>query len=213
MLDLYSAVLEALRGRFAEARAQAEGARESLAELGKRMLASQRLFAGQIELLAGDAAAAEAHFRDGYETLKASGELANLAGLSVHLAAALHAQGRDDEADELVAEAAQLGSPDDTEVQVLWRVIRSRIRAAGGSVREAEVLAGEAISIAERTDAPGIRADAQLALAGALREQGRDADARAATARALALYEAKGNLVGARETRDELAAPGPVSAR
>ncbi len=214
MVELFAAQLEAQRGRFPEARAQAERARRSLEELGKPILvASYRLFAGQIELLAGDPAAAEPHLRAGYEKLKELGEQGNLAGLAVHLAAGLHAQGRDDEADAFLSEAASVGNPDDTEVQVLWRATRARIRAAAGSFTEAESLAREAASITERTDAPNLRADAQLALGRVFHEQGRDEDAKAAFGRALELYEAKGNLIGAETVRTVAEAPGPVSAR
>src|SRR6266511_3088048 len=61
LLDIYAAYLEALDGRFEDARARAAAAAPVLEELGKQMLlaSAQRLFAGQIELLAGDPAAAE----------------------------------------------------------------------------------------------------------------------------------------------------------
>jgi class 3 adenylate cyclase len=207
LLDIYAAYLEALDGRFEDARARAAAAAPVLEELGKQMLlaSAQRLFAGQIELLAGDPAAAEGYFRDGYGMLEALGERGNLAGLAVFLAAAVQAQGRDREADELAAVAGRDGNPDDAEVQILWRLTRARIRAAAGLVAEAETVAREAVAIAERTDAPTIRGDALLTLATVLRRAGAGGDVREAAGRALSLYEAKGNRVGTREARELLA--------
>jgi hypothetical protein len=165
---------------------------------------AHRVHAGQIELLAGDAAAAEAYFRDGYRMLAAFGEHGNLAGLAVYLAEALHRLGRDEEADALVDEAARGGNPDDAELQTLWRLSRARIRAAAGDVTEAERLAREAVEIADRTDAPSMRADAHLTLAGVLAAARTDRDAREALQAALELYQAKGNTIGMREALERL---------
>jgi class 3 adenylate cyclase/tetratricopeptide (TPR) repeat protein len=202
MTQLYQAYLEALDGRFDQARARAAAARPVLEGLGKRiLLASQRLFAGQIELLAGDPAAAEEHLRDGYETLEALGELGNFAGLSVFLAAALHAQGRNEEAEAVLAQATRLGNPDDAEVQILTHVIRARLLAAAGAPEVAEQLAHEAVALAARTDASSMRADALLTLAVVLRRSGENGDADASAREALTVYEAKGNRIGAEEAR------------
>ena len=207
MLAAHTAYLEALDGRFEEARSRVAEAGSVLEELGKRMLvaSAQRLHAGQIELLAGDIAAAESYFRDGYRTLEALGEQGNLAGLAVYLAAALHGLGRDEEADVLAAKAARRGNPDDAEVQILWRLTRSRIRSAAGAAAEAERLAREAVAIADRTDATSIRGDALVTLADILARAGAEKDAREVARRACSLYEAKGNRIGAREARAFLA--------
>jgi class 3 adenylate cyclase/tetratricopeptide (TPR) repeat protein len=207
ILDAHTAYLEALDGRFDEARSRVAEAGSVLEELGKRMLvaSAQRLHAGQIELLAGDLAAAEAYFRDGYRRLEALGEQGNLAGLTVYLAGALHRLGREEEADVLAGEAARRGNPDDAEVQILWRLTRARVRAATGAVAEAKRLAREAVAIADRTDATSIRADALVTLADILGRAGAEEDARAAARRARSLYEAKGNRIGAREARGLLA--------
>jgi class 3 adenylate cyclase/tetratricopeptide (TPR) repeat protein len=198
LIDCFAAYLEALAGRFDAARARLARARGSFVELGKQLLLfSQCLFAGQVELLAGEPVAAEAHLREGYELLESLGERGNLAGAAAHLALALQAQGRNDAAEPYAEEAARLGSPDDAELQVVWRIAQSRIRAANGSAAEAVALAEEAVGIAERTDAPNLRADANLALAHALAAEGREYDARRAAQTALSFYEAKGNVVGA----------------
>jgi len=72
------------------------------------------------------------------------------------------------------------------------------------------MLADEAVAIAMTTDHPNLPADARMDLAAVLRAGG---DAEAATgelAAAVALYEAKGNLVRAREARAEMARPVSV---
>ncbi|MGE5272819.1 MAG: ATP-binding protein [Verrucomicrobiota bacterium] len=206
MLDAHTSYIEAIGGRLEEARSRIAAAGSVLEEVGGQMLvaSAHRLHAGQIELLAGDAAAAEAYFRDGYRMLETFGEHGNLAGLAVYLAAALHRLGRDEEADAMVAEAARGGNPDDAELQILWRLSSARIRAAGGAGSEAEQLAREAIAIADRTDATSMRADARLALADVLACDGWNGEAREAAQAALELYEAKGNSVGAREARERL---------
>ena len=206
MLDAHTAYLEAIGGRLEEARSRIAAAGSVLEEVGGQMLvaSAHRVHAGQIELLAGDAATAEAYFRDGYRMLETFGEHGNLAGLAVYLAEALHRLGRDEEAEALVAEAARGGNPDDAELQILWRLSRARIRATAGEAAEAEQLAREAVAIADRTDAPSIRADALLTLAEVLADARVDGDARVAAHAALELYEAKGNSVGAREARDRL---------
>jgi class 3 adenylate cyclase len=203
MLDAHIAYLEALDGRFEEARSRVAEAGSVLEELGKWILvaSAQRLHAGQIEVLAGDIAAAEAYFRDGYRRLEALGEQGNLAGLAVYLAAALHRLGRDEEAEALTDEAARRGNPDDAEVQILWRLTRARIRAAAGDSTEAERLAREAVAIGDGTDATSIRADALLTLAEILARAGAEADAGEAARRAYSLYDTKGNRSGAREAR------------
>jgi class 3 adenylate cyclase/tetratricopeptide (TPR) repeat protein len=208
MIDVYAGCLEAQLGHFAEARARHARARESFTELGRQLfLGPQSVWAGQVELLAGDATAAEARLRDAYRHAEAAGDQLNLPTAAALLALALNAQGRNDEAEALAEEASRLGNPDEAEVQVLWRIARSRICAAGGAGAEAESLAADAVSIAEETDAVNLRADAQLTLALALSVEDRVEDARAAAHEALACYEAKGNVVGAREVTELLAAP------
>ena len=74
-------------------------------------------------------------------------------------------------------------------------------------MEDAVALAREAVAIAERTDASTMRGDALLELGRALKAAGSDGDALEAGRTALALYEAKGNRVGAAAARAFLAAP------
>jgi tetratricopeptide (TPR) repeat protein len=170
------------------------------------LLGSQRRYAGRIELLAGDAAAAEDLLRDGFRTLREFGERGNAASVAADLARTLHALGRPGEAESMATEALDLGSPDDVEVQVFSRLARAGAKGATGAVEEAIAIAREAVDIAERTDASAMRGDALLELGRLLRVAGSDADADVAARRALELYEAKGSRVGTAVAREFLAA-------
>jgi class 3 adenylate cyclase len=206
ILDLYEAGLEALDGRFDAARARAAAARGPMEEFGRRLLlGAQRRYAGVIELLAGDAVAAEALLRDGLRTHREFGERGNAASVAADLARALHALGREGEADAMALEACELGNPDDVEVQVLARIARAGAKAATGAAEDAVAIAREAVDLAERTDASTLRGDALLELARALGAAG-GSEAEEAARRALELFEAKGNRVGAAAARAFLAA-------
>ena len=209
LLLLYEAHLEALDGRFEEARAMAEASRRPMEEFGRRiLLGSQRRYSGQIELLAGEEAAAEALLRDGYQTLREFGERGNAASVAAFLARALQALGRGDEAEAMALEAVDLGSPEDVEMQVYARLARAAARLAADAVEDAVAIASQAVDIAERTDASTMRGDALLELGRALRGTGVEEDADDAVRRALELYDAKGNRVGAATAREFLASPG-----
>jgi hypothetical protein len=107
----------------------------------------------------------------------------------------------------MAAAASDLGSPDDIEVQVFSRLVHAGARGAAGAVDEAVAISREAVDIAERTDASTMRGDALLELGRVLRGAGSDGDADDAARRALELYEAKGNRVGAAAAREFLASP------
>ena len=193
------AYLDGHAGRFEMARARYENTGPVLEELGDRLaLTVQRWLAGRVELLAGAPAAAEAHFRDGLALLKTLGDRGgNLAPLLVFLGDSLRAQGKDAEAEEALEAATRLANTADVEVQVVGRSTVARIRARAGRVTEAEALAREAVTIAERTDAPIVRADALCSLAVVLRDAGALAESEDAAERARALYDAKGSVAGA----------------
>ena len=90
------AVLETLRGRAEAARRMIASSRRMVEELGitQRVLEAD-LFAGLIELLEGDAAAAERCLRVAYDGLRAQGLGIDAAQAAALLGRALLAQGRD----------------------------------------------------------------------------------------------------------------------
>ncbi len=191
--------LEALRGRFAEARAHVARAETIHAELGQIPFAHATGGAvrGEIELLAGDAAAAERAFRESYDALATVGDRAYLATRAVQLAEAVHLLGRTEEALCLSRIAEEAAAEDDVPTQFLWRSIQARLFAGSEEPARAKTLADEAVRRAESTDALWQQAKVVLGLAEVLWKIGRPVDAAAAAARSLALYEQKASTVGA----------------
>ncbi|HYN19013.1 MAG TPA: AAA family ATPase, partial [Actinomycetes bacterium] len=94
--------LHAMQGRFELARELGEAAAAIAGKLGpSRFAALCSQFLGQVELLAGDPAAAERWLRWGSGILERMGERGLRSELTANLARALAAQGRDDEAIEV----------------------------------------------------------------------------------------------------------------
>jgi hypothetical protein len=118
------------------------------------------------------------------------------------LARVLCEAGRDEEADELCARSEAAAAEDDLTAQVLWRGVRARLLARCGRDREATVLAGEAVRIAERTDFITVHADAVLDLAVVLDRSRPAGRASAAYEAAADLYMRKGDVVSAARARD-----------
>jgi tetratricopeptide (TPR) repeat protein len=133
------------------------------------------------------------------------GERAFLSTTAAFLARAIYAQGRDDEAEHFAEQSAELAATGDLATHVLWRGVRARILAKRGSVEEAEALARDAVTLAEKSDFLDIRADSLVDLGLVLRESRRYEQARAAVSEALRLYVLKGNSVSARTARSSLA--------
>jgi DNA-binding SARP family transcriptional activator len=191
--------LNALRGRFDEARGALARASAILSEFGFAVTAaSLRETHGLVELLAGDAAAAEEVLRDGLEVLQRLGVTSTASNLSALLARALHAQGRHSEALAYVDLEARPPARDDLYSQVQWRSARARVLPVLGEFDEAERLAREAVTRLEETDVLAVRADVLLDLAAVLALAGRDGEARPFVTVARSLYERKGHLVGVR---------------
>jgi class 3 adenylate cyclase/tetratricopeptide (TPR) repeat protein len=190
------AVLLAMRGEFGEARAQWGAAQALWNELGMlHRRAIRAIDASTIELLAGDAEAAERELRAGYRMLEEIAEVHVRPTVAAYLAAVLAQEGRSADAEEFTQFAESHAWEDDIVTQVMWRVARAQVRAPAGEAAEAELLAREAVDLAAATDFLDLQATAQLALARVLREAGSPAAADAA-ARAQAVYELKGNVVG-----------------
>jgi class 3 adenylate cyclase/tetratricopeptide (TPR) repeat protein len=193
------AVLLAMRGEFADARAQWARAQALWDELGMtHHRAIRAIDASAIELLAGDAGAAERELRTGYRMLEEIGDVHVRPTIAAYLAAALAQEGRSADARELAHFAESHAWEDDIVTQVMWRVARAQVRPPAGETAEAEQLAREAVEMATPTDFLDLQATALLALARVLGEAGSPESAKVA-GRAQAVYERKGNIVGARQ--------------
>jgi class 3 adenylate cyclase/tetratricopeptide (TPR) repeat protein len=167
------------------------------------------LVAGHIELLAGDAAAAERVLRRVCEYQEKVGELGFLASSGPQLADAVYAQGRYEEALRITEQwpLDRLTVPEDADANVNWRRVRAKALAQTGKLDEAEHLAREAVAIASATDVLDLRADAFADLGEVLRLAGRLQESRTAVEEAIALYDEKGNIFGAGRLRALLAEP------
>jgi class 3 adenylate cyclase/tetratricopeptide (TPR) repeat protein len=202
--------LQAMRGRFAEARELAARSTAVYEELGLRFsLAAWSLRPGSIELLADDPAAAERILRSGFETLSSMGEKVNLSLVAASLAKAIYLQGRYEEAERLTVLSEEATSPEDIWSQVAWRSARATILASRGESAESTRLAREAVELIEGTDALNMRASSLIGLARALGAAGRSDEAAKSAAEAVQLYEAKGNVVSAGKAR-ALLRPGAL---
>jgi predicted ATPase/class 3 adenylate cyclase len=206
------AALEAMLGRFDEARALLARATGTLAEYSVTLSAGSHPQA-LVAMLADDHEEAERCLRVDYENLASMGEKAYLSTTAALLARAVEAQGRDEEAYELTEVAEQAGAADDFSTQVGWRGVRARLIAKGGATAEAERLAREAVALAEQTDRLNHHAGALADLAAVLRSSAEVDGELEALEAALELYERKCNLVAAAKLRprvDELKQSTPL---
>lgn len=197
------AVLEALRGRAEAARRMIAASRKLVEELGitQRLLEAE-VATGLIELLEGDAVAAERALHPAYDGLRRQGLGIDAAQAAALLGRAILAQDRAAEAEALSHESELLAG-DDLKAAIAWRGVRAEALARRGEHGEAIALARAAVGIAAATDALLDHADARLALAAALRAAGKGAEADAEEARAIGLWEAKGAVLLAGRARGD----------
>jgi class 3 adenylate cyclase len=210
----HQAVLEALRGRFDAGRSLLATARTTVEDLGlRRDLMEVELFAGIIELLAGEPVAAEAPLRAAHEGLEQMGAGADAALAAAHLARALLAQGQLEDA-AAAALASEHAAGQGLKTGIAWRSVKAEVLAATGEPG-AVTLAEEAVALAGNTDLVLDHADAWAALATVRRATGDEVGATEALGRAEQLYAAKGSTVHRREVTasTEIAASAAVVER
>jgi tetratricopeptide (TPR) repeat protein len=197
----------AMLGRFDDARAILAQARAELADRGGGIwlgaLTGQTSL--EVELLAGDPAAAAAFGDAGCRILEELGERSMLSTLAGLRAQALFALGRLEEADASAGQGAALGASDDAYTQMLWRQVRAKVLASRAELAEAERLAREAVAIGDETSMLEAQASAHADLAEVLVAAGADVDAAVELEQALMRHERKGNLVMAERTRSRVA--------
>ena len=209
------AKLEAMRGRFAEARDLIAQAKAMLEEVALTVWIAGPLaqMTAWVELLAGEPAAAERELRWGVDTLREIGEFAWLPTVAGILAEAVSVQGRDEEAEEIVTMGEETAGSDDAYSQGLLRSVRAKSLARRGQVEEAERLAREAVAVAEPTDFLFLQSFARTSLGEVLQLAGRDEEAGAVLAEAVDLAEQKGYVVGAGRARAFLEAVARAGGR
>jgi class 3 adenylate cyclase len=197
-------VLEALRGRTEAARRMLASSRRMVEELGitQRLLEAD-VFTGLVDLLEGDAAAAERTLRAAYDGLREHGLGIDAAQASALLGRALLALGRAEEAEALSHQSEALAG-DDLKAAIAWRGVRAEALARRGEHASAVDFARTAVDLAAATDALLDHADARCALAAALRAAGRSAEAAAEEQRAIELWDAKGATLLAERARQDM---------
>jgi tetratricopeptide (TPR) repeat protein len=196
-------------GRFEEGRELVARSKSLFEELGATYNLAEACWAGSLlEMLAGDAQAAERELRQALRIHEEAGARRYSAFVRAQLAHVLHRQGRDDEALELLETARGEAASGNIRFEALWRTVRARILASRGDADEAPRLAREAVAIVAATDNINLQADTLVDLAEVLRSTGDEPGAAAALEHAAALYEEKGNLLCARRARDSLASVG-----
>jgi tetratricopeptide (TPR) repeat protein len=187
--------LEAMRGRFAEARALYQASRATLDDLGWRFDAAltSAIASGPVELIAGDPVAAERELRQDHDALAAMGERNYISTTKAFLAEALYRQQRDEEALAMTQESEAIAADDDVATQYLWRSVRAKILARAGDHAAAEQLSRAAIDIIEGTQDPDSQGYAWIDYAQVLEMAGRTDAAVEAARTAQARFRAKGN--------------------
>jgi tetratricopeptide (TPR) repeat protein len=194
--------LLAMLGRFDEARRQLEESKTVPdALLSPILRAANQAALGELALLAGDHAQAEAAFQSSGEICEhhriGGGMRAISAGL---LAEALYAQGRYDQAFEWTFKSEQ-NAHGGLNVHIAWRRTRAKLLARRGESGKGETLARELVADLSPTDWLNWRGDALLDLGEVLRLAGRSVEARKIVEEARSLYERKGNVVSAERAR------------
>ncbi len=191
LLALLASLL-AMHGSFDRAREHAGQSRAMLEELGLDVeLASVAIEAWRVEMLAGEAAAAEHELRRAYDLLTGMGEKYLLSTVSGLLGQTVYDLGRIDEAEDLGRQSRELSAEDDVSNQALWRCLLAKVLARQGKLDDAEAYVREALQILEPTDHVLLKYGALLDSAEVLRIAGRDAETQLIEARGLA--RAKGS--------------------
>jgi class 3 adenylate cyclase/tetratricopeptide (TPR) repeat protein len=197
----------AMLGRFDEARAILADSRTVLAERGGGIPLGTTFGndSVEVEMLAGDPAAAAEFGAEGCRLLDDLGEKSYLSTLAGKLAQALYALDRLEEAESWALRSAELGASDDLITHMLWRQARSKVLARRGEAVEAERLALEAVAVSQKTDFLDAQGDVYADLAEVLLLGDSPKEAGAALRQALERYQRKGNIVSARRIQARLA--------
>jgi len=201
--------LEAMRGRFDEARQLVTTARATFEEVGMATAIANFCGAmgGAIEMASENYAAAEIVLRDSCESLEEMHEHSLLATRAAELAEALCALRGFDEAAHWLSVSERCAASDDLDAHSARLVVSAEVKALTGDLLEAEELGRQAVRLAGKTDMLNRRGRALFVFAQILHLQGRFDEASREIEDATQMYERKGNVVSARKARglfDEL---------
>jgi hypothetical protein len=192
-LNASLAGLLAMRGDFDEARSLYRDAAATYEEFGLRFRRATQSFVGaQIELLAGDTAAAERELRASSGAFDEIGAATSATTHRALLAEVVARLGRLDEAEELARQTAAEAPAEDMIAQVLARSSLARVRAREGAAQAAVELATEARRLLADAEFPQLSITALTAAAEAAAAADDAPDAERLLAEARRIAEAKG---------------------
>jgi tetratricopeptide (TPR) repeat protein len=197
------AALEAMNGRFDEARTHLEDARLARQEFSDTgtIITSWAALAGEVELLAGNPEHAEVILATSCDALRAVGASEWLATNSALLGEALYRQGRFADALDASSAALSVAPPEHlTSRAVAWRV-QAKSLARAGRVAEAQSLAAETIERLAEIEALDVLGEAYAASAEVHAVAGASDEADQDWKRAIDTFERKGNVVSAARVR------------
>ncbi len=191
-------MLRAMLGESDEARRLAANARQVVVEQlrVRRTLAGVARATAEIEVMAGDLAAAEQELRSAVDILLGIGDRDQAAQAAAELSRVLSARGNVSEAATYASVSREKAPAESVAAQALWRVATARTV----DHFEARRLLREGAELVP-PDMLNLRADVQADYAEALAAVGQEGAALAAAREAAHCYERKGNLVGARRAR------------
>jgi class 3 adenylate cyclase len=206
---VHESIYASYQGDFGRARRLSDEALALGEQLGLPfMIAASSGFRGDLEMLTGDAAAAEPFIRRENEVLLALGDEGHRSTAAAGLATVLCDLGRLDEAESLANEAMSLAADDDLASQVFGRVALADVRIEQGRHEDAIALAREAVEMFANAQTPEQSGRTWFALARSLRAAGRGSEATEAARTALAFFERKGIRPATASVRAFLDDPG-----
>jgi hypothetical protein len=165
---------------------------------------------GPALVLIGDVCRAQRLLRSACDAMRARGQLGVLSttvAILGHLL--LDSFQNASEAEQCCRESERLTEPGDVTSEALWRTLRAKLLVAAGDPQHGLPYAEAGVGVLDATDWPTETANALVALAQVAAAAGVQAMAGAALERAVALYRAKGHLVGERRAAGLQAAATP----
>jgi class 3 adenylate cyclase/tetratricopeptide (TPR) repeat protein len=204
---MHGAQARAMLGRVDEARALHEADHARIVDQGLGVLTAISCnIRAEIELMAGDPAAAADWGEQACARMEAMGHVSWLSTMVAQRGHALYELGRLDEALEAAERARELGAEDDLATQQHWRRAEGKVLAGRGDVERAQELVREAVELVETTDTLDMQGDSWFDLGHVLELAGKSDQAAAALAQAADRFERKENLLMLDRTRERLAA-------
>ena len=197
--------LKGFQGHIEEGRSELRAGRALFFELGDlQHSAGTGMIEADLELAAGNPAAADAVLQESYEFMSKTAETGYLATIVDLRAVAALDLGREDAALALADEVERIASPDDFEPHVRQACVRARVLARRGDHDAAAESIQAAAAIGDKTDYLSLREYVAISRAEVEHLARRPDRERAALDEALRLAEAKEDVLTAGRVRELL---------